>query len=64
MDINVGDTAGKTVDGEVFDNGSVIGGVIPGVIVGGLIRSGEDALGTESENKNPNFTSIQNNHSV
>lgn len=48
--INGGDTAGKTVDEEVADNGKLIGGAIPEVIVGGLVRSGEDALGTESKN--------------
>lgn len=48
--INGGDTAGKTVIGDTVDNGKVIGGAIPGVIVGGLARSGEDVLGTESKN--------------
>lgn len=48
--INGDDTAGKTVVGDTVDNGKVIGGTIPGVIVGGLARSGEDVLGTESKN--------------
>jgi len=47
-----GDTAGKTVDGETVDNGKDMGGEIPGVIVGGLVRSGEDVLGTISKKYN------------
>jgi len=50
--INGGDIAGKIVVGDTFDNGNVIGGAIPGVIVGGLVRSGDEALGTESKNIN------------
>lgn len=48
--INGGDTAGKIVVGDTFDNGKVMGGAIPGVIDGGLVRSGDEALGTESKN--------------
>jgi len=45
-----GITGGKAVDRDTVANGKVIGGEIPGVIVGGLVRSGEDALGTKSKN--------------
>jgi len=44
-----GVTAGRIAVGDTFDNGKVIGGAIPGVIVGGLVRSGEEALGTVSK---------------
>jgi len=47
---NGGVTAGKIGVGDTFDNGNVIGGAIPGVIVGGLVRSGDEAFGTESKN--------------
>lgn len=48
--INGGVTAGKIVVGDTFDNGNVMGGEIPGVIVGGFVRSGDEAFGTESKN--------------
>lgn len=60
MGINGGDTAGKI--GETVDSGSVMGGVTPGVIVGGLVRSGEDALGTEPENKRKYVTVLNINN--
>jgi hypothetical protein len=47
---NGDDTAGNTVVGDIVDSGNVIGGAIPGAIDGGLVISGEDALGTESKN--------------